>query len=373
MKIAIVGPAYPFRGGIADTNEAMARALQKEGHQVTIFTFTLQYPSFLFPGKTQLSEEAPPEDLQIKPCIHSLNPINWFTSARKINRYKPDLVVFRYWLPFMAPCLGTIARNLSEGIKKVALTDNIVPHEKRLGDRALTRYFVKPFDGFITFSNQVTEELRVFTNAPVLFHPHPMNDQLGAKLPKAEARAALQLEPQTPYVLFFGLIRRYKGLDLLIKAFGQASLKNSNIKLLVAGEFYESNERYKKLIEELALESVVELHEGYVHMSQISTYFSAVDLVAQPYLTASQSGVTPIAYWFETPMLVTNVGGLSELVPHDKVGMVVEKDPEAIAQSISDYFEEQKEATYANHIAIEKQVLSWEHFVGDLTHFYHSL
>ncbi len=373
MKIIIVGPSHPYRGGIADTNEALASTLQKSGHHTKIFTFKLQYPNFLFPGKTQFSEEQPPKGLEIVRCINSIDPINWYRIAKIINKESPDLVVFRYWIPFMAPCLGTMARNLKKNIKKIALTDNIIPHEKRVGDTMLTKYFVTPFDGFITLSTTVTEELRKFSNKPVMFHPHPMNEQLGQKIPKDVARKQLGLKEDGNYVLFFGLVRRYKGLDLLLEAFSEPTLKDSDIQLIIAAEFYEDPKKYHELIKRFGLENRVILHDRYIAMSEIKQYFSAADLVAQTYHAASQSGITPVAYWFNVPMLVTDVGGLAELVPHEKVGYVVSKDTQEIASSISDFFQNGRHETFATHIEIEKQRLTWQHFVESMTRFADSI
>jgi len=366
MKILILGPAYPFRGGIADTNESLCRALQKKGHSASIFTFTLQYPEFLFPGKTQYSADPRPEDIPITKQINSVNPLNWIITARKINRMNPDLVVIRYWLPFMSPALGSIARLLKKKIRIVGMTDNILPHEKRPGDRPLTRYFMGSCHGFITLSSTVLDELHQFTRKPAEYFPHPINDQLGEIMDKQSAREKLNLDPEGKYVLFFGIVRKYKGLDLLIRAFSHQKIKEQNIKLMVVGEFYDSPKPYQEMIQQYHLENQVMLENKFIPGSHIKQYFSAADLVAQTYHTASQSGITQMAYHFERPMLVTDVGGLSEIVPHEKVGYVVEKDPPQIASAIADFFGQKRFHTFSLQVKEEKKKYTWEAFVDKL-------
>ena len=370
MKILILGPAYPFRGGIADTNESLCRALQNKGHTASIFTFTLQYPEFLFPGKTQYSTDPRPQEITISEQINSINPLNWIITARKINRMNPDLVVIRYWLPFMAPALGSIARMLKSSIRIIGMTDNILPHEKRPGDRPLTRYFTGSCHGFITLSTTVLEELNEFTHKPAEYFPHPINDQLGEIMDKSEAREKLGLEPNGKYVLFFGIIRKYKGLDLLLRAFSHQKIKKHGIKLMVVGEFYDSPKPYQEMIRQYHLEDQVMLVNKFIPGSHIKQYFSAADLVAQTYHTASQSGITQMAYHFERPMLVTNVGGLSEIVPHEQVGYVVEKDPPEIASCIADFFEQDRFESFSLRVKEEKKKYTWEAFVDKLLALY---
>jgi glycosyltransferase involved in cell wall biosynthesis len=362
MRVIIIGPAYPYRGGIADTNESLARAFTKNGHDASVVTFKMQYPDFLFPGKTQLSEDLAPDQPKITRMINSINPINWILSARKIRRMHADLVIIRYWLPFMSPSLGTIARLIKKKITLLALCDNIIPHEKRPGDKLFTRYFVKPFDGFITMSSKVSDELDVFTKKKKIYIPHPINDNLGEKLAKSEARQYLNLEQDGKYVLFFGLVRKYKGLDLLFKSMSEALIKDSNIKLLVVGEFYDPIEDYERMIKEYGLQEKVIIINEYVPTSDIKYYFSASDLVAQTYHTASQSGISQIAYNFETPLLVTNVGGLPEMVEHDESGYVTSKDSKEIAAYISKFFAEEKYRHFSNTIKGEKEKYTWTSF-----------
>jgi D-inositol-3-phosphate glycosyltransferase len=370
-NIVIIGPAYPFRGGIAAFNESLARTWQQKGHQVEIFTFTTQYPSFLFPGKSQYVEGPPPTDLVIHPSLSSINPLTWFTVGQKIKKMKPDLVLIRYWLPFMAPCLGTVARIIkgNNHSKVVALTDNIVPHEKRPGDAALTTYFTGACDAFVTMSETVSTELQRFNKKkrPVTCQPHPIYDTYGAKLTREEALQKLHLPQEGQYILFFGFIRHYKGLDLLLEAMQDERLQQRNIKLMVAGEYYEAPEPYLSIIEKAGLKDSVILATEYIPHDQVSWYFSAADLVVQPYRHASQSGVTQIAYHFEVPMVVTNVGGLSEMIPNGEVGYVVNVSPQAIADAIDTFYAKDMKEEMIKNIKREKQKYTWEAMAKAIT------
>ena len=366
MKILILGPAYPFRGGIADTNESLARALLKGGHDVKIITFTLQYPKILFPGKTQYSSDKKPSKPEIYQWINTINPINWINSAKKINELDPDIVVIRYWLPFMALSLGTIARRIQKRTLIIALCDNVIPHEKRIGDEALTRYFIKSCDTFIAMSKTVIAELNQFTDKPKIYIPHPINDNLGEKIPGPEARKYLNLNLDGRYILFFGLLRKYKGLDILLQAMSQKKFKEQKVHLIVAGEFYDSKEEYLQLMDKLEIRNNVIIVDQYISTSEIKYYFSAVDLVVQTYRTASQSGVSQIAYNFDVPMLVTDVGGLSETVIHKKAGYVSSTDPEDIAEYIADFFVHKRSEGFIKIILKEKVKFSWDSFAQKL-------
>lgn len=323
-KVLIVGPAYPLRGGLATYNQRLAKAFMDDGYEVKILTFKLQYPNFLFPGKTQYSTSEKPKDLDIDVSLNSISPFNWFRNGRKYRKEKYDYVIFRYWMPFMAPCLGVIARMIKSNkhSKCIAITDNIIPHEKRIGDKQLTRFFVKSVDGFLTMSRSVLADLGAFDKTkPKIYNPHPLYDDFGPGKEKEEAKEMLGLEQAVSYILFFGFIRDYKGLDLLLESFAQSGL-DSNIKILVAGEFYTDADKYHRLIETLNIKERVVLHTDFIPDNKVPLYFSACDLVAQTYKSATQSGVTQIAYNYDKPMLVTNVGGLSELVPDNIVGYV---------------------------------------------------
>ncbi len=365
MKIIIIGPAFPLRGGIAHLNESLCRAFIKEGDSAEIVSFSLQYPSFLFPGKTQKEEGNPPTDITIHTKINSINPLNWLSVASFIKKQKPDLVIIRYWLPFMAPCLGTIARLIkSTSTKIVAICDNVIPHEKRPGDKQLTQYFVNSCDAFVVMSKSVEEDLRKFdTVKPSTFIPHPVYDIFGKAVSKEEAQKKLNLNPADKHILFFGFIRKYKGLDLLLNALTNIKLKTLNIKLIIAGEFYDNKDEYLQLIKENGLENNVIIRSDFIPSEEVKYYFCAADIIVQPYHTATQSGVTQIAYHFARPMLVTNVGGLAEIVTHNRVGYVTETNAESIAASLTDFYQNKREKEFSENAAIDSSKFSWGNMV----------
>lgn len=357
-----MSPAHPLRGGIAALSERLAQELQKGPYQVTIVSFSLQYPSVLFPGKTQYSTDPAPEGLDIKSWINSVNPINWLFIGLRIRKLNPDLIVVRYWLPFMGPCLGTILRIAKRGkTKAVAITDNVLPHEKRPGDKLLTRYFIGAADAFITMSNSVERDLRLFTKCkPSRLIPHPVYDIYGEPADREVALKKLGLTPEGKYVLFFGFIREYKGLDLLLQAMADARVRQLGVHLIVAGEYYGNREKYEQLIQELGLKDCVSLHTEYIPNSDVRYYFSAADLVAQPYRSATQSGISQMAFHFEKPMLVTEVGGLPEMVTHGKSGYVVKVAPDAIADALVDFFTNNRKSAFEQGVREEKKRFTWQ-------------
>lgn len=367
QNVIIVGPAHPFRGGISNFNNALGIAYKERGDNVMLYSFYLQYPSFLFPGKTQYEESSPPEGLSIKPLINSINPLNWFNVARKINKVKPDLVIIRYWLPFMAPCLGTIARLLNNKIKILAITDNVIPHEKRIGDALFTRYFLKSCDAFLTLSSSVLYDLEKFTSSSFKkFIPHPIYDIFGEQISKQQAIKNLGLNPQDKHLLFFGFIRKYKGLDIILNAMADERVKKMNIKLIIAGEFYDNKLEYDNMIDNLGISENIIMRNDFIPNEKVRDYFCASDMITQTYRTATQSGVTQIAYSFDCPMLVTNVGGLAEIVPHNKVGYVTSHNPAEIADCIVDFYEDNKEEVFALNAKKEKIRFSWDSFVNGI-------
>ncbi|HMO61517.1 MAG TPA: glycosyltransferase [Ferruginibacter sp.] len=361
-KIIIIGPAHPLRGGLASYDERLAREFSREGHHVSIYTFSLQYPGFLFPGTTQYSTEPAPDDLDIKVCINSINPFNWLSIGNKLKKLKPDIIVVRYWLPFMGPCLGTILRRVKKNrhTQIVCIADNIIPHEKRIGDTVFTRYFVQPVDAFITMSEKVLGQLPQFAaGKPAKFVPHPLYDNFGEKISKVAARHHLGIANEEKIILFFGFIRKYKGLDILLDAVQQLSTyNNSSFKLLIAGEFYEDRKQYDEQIERLGIGDSLILKTDFIPDSEVKYYLCAADVLVQPYRNATQSGVTPLAYHFEIPMIVTNVGGLPALVPDGKVGLVAEPNASAIAEKIIAFFNAGNES-FLPHITEEKKKYSW--------------
>lgn len=362
MKIIIVGTTYPFRGGLAAYNERLAREYIAQGHEVEIYTFSLQYPSFLFPGKTQLSAEKAPEDLIIHQTINSIDPLSWIKTGRELNRKAPDKVIFCYWMAFMAPCFGTIARYVkSAQTIRVGLIHNMIPHEPSILDKLFPRYFVSGMDGFVAMAESVKQDIEHFDSKrkTIAVSPHPIYDHYGQKIDKREAIEKLKLSQDYSYLLFFGFIRHYKGLELLLEAFADDRLRQYPVKLIVAGEFYENPEPYHELIAKLKLEKHIVLRTEFIPDTEVRDYFCAADLVAQPYRNATQSGVSQIAYHFETPMLVTDVGGLAEIVPHGKVGYVVDVEPQKIADALVDFYAKQKAELFIKNIQTEKLKYAW--------------
>lgn len=375
MKVIILGTAYPYRGGLSAFNERLAYEYQSMGHEVEIYTFTLQYPSFLFPGKTQYSDGPAPEGLVIHRRVNSCNPFNWVSVGREIAKKRPDLMITKFWLPFMAPCFGTIARCVRRNghTRCVSILDNVIPHEHRIGDKAFVRYFIGAEDGFVAMSRSVMNDLGLFDVVkPRAFCPHPLYDHYGQVMPKDEAKRMLGLDGGTCYVLFFGFIRDYKGLDLLLDAFADARLKAKNVKLIVAGEFYGDPKPYMEQIARLGIADRVELRTDFIPDSEVNRYFCAADIVAQPYKTATQSGVTQVAFHFERPMLVTNVGGLPEIVPDGKIGFVVEPEARQIADALVRYYSERREQEFVENIKVEKTKYAWSNMTDAIASLSHS-
>ncbi len=373
-KIFIIGPAYPLRGGLATFDELFCNAFINEGHQCEIISYSLQYPNFLFPGSTQFDTSGvAPKNLKIHTLINSVNPLSWLKTARFIKQQKPDFVVFRFWIPFMGPALGSIARLIRKnGIKVLAITDNVIPHEKRIGDKLFANYFIKSCDGFVTMSKAVMTDLEKYTNTThKKYLLHPLYTSFGNKLDKTFSRKTLGLAIEDNIVLFFGLIRHYKGLDLLLDAFNE--LKHlPNIKLVIAGEFYEDKQPYLNLIEKYQLQNNIIIHAKFIANEDVKLYFSAADMVALPYRTATQSGVTQVSFHFEVPTLVTNVGGLGEIIPDKIAGYVVEPTGTAIANGIIDYFENKRQAMFTEGMKNEKQKYDWKIFVDEVVSLYNS-
>lgn len=363
-NIIIIGSAHPLRGGgIATFNERLARQFTAEGFNTSIYSFSLQYPGFLFPGKSQFTDEPAPQGLKIHTRINSINPFNWISVGRELKKLRPDIVVVRYWIPLMGPCLGTILRIIQKNrhTKIICIADNVIPHEKRFGDKAFTRYFIKPVDAFIIMSKQVMIDLRSFTSEKkAVLLPHPLYDNFGDKITKEAARIKLNISKEDTIILFFGFIRKYKGLDILIDAMKiiSSDQQTANIKLLIAGEFYDDRKSYDEQIIKTGIQDKLIMHTNFIKDSDVKNYLCAADVVVQPYRNATQSGVTPLAYHFEVPMIVTNVGGLPAMVPDDKAGLVAEPDAISLAEKIKEYFQK-GENYFIPHLLEEKKKLSW--------------
>jgi glycosyltransferase involved in cell wall biosynthesis len=370
-KIVIIGPGHPLRGGLATFNQRLCKQFNDEGHSCSIYSFSLQYPDFMFPGTTQYSTEPAPTDIEIYSVINSIHPINWLQVGNALKRIRPDIIVVRYWLPLMGPALGSILRRVRKNkhTRIIAITDNVIPHEKRPGDVPFTRYFLKSCDAFITMSEKVMNDLRQFEKSkPAKQVLHPLYDNFGEPVPKEEARKRLGIDTTERIILFFGFIRKYKGLDILYEAMSllkQQQTTNGQpqpIKLLVAGEFYEDVKPFQEQIKRLGIEDSLILRTDFIPDSEVKYYLCAADVVIQPYRNATQSGVTPLAYHFEKPMIVTNVGSLPTLVPHDKVGLVCEPEPASLAAAITRYFE-LGEQYFIPHLRTEKEKYSWHKLV----------
>jgi glycosyltransferase involved in cell wall biosynthesis len=374
LNIVILGPAHPFRGGgITTFNERLAQELQHLGHTVSILNFTVQYPGFLFPGKSQLTDEPAPAGIRIERKLHSMNPVNWVRTGNYLRRKRPDLVIVRYWLPFMGPAFGTVLRRVRKNrhTRIIAITDNVQPHEKRPGDEWFTRYFVRSCDAFICMSARVLQDLKLFIGKqPALLVNHPLYDNFGELVNQQEARKKIGLPAEVKLLLFFGFIRKYKGLDILLEALKE--LQDPSVKLLVAGEFYEDRSYYEKLIRDYQLEQQVILHHDFIPNDAVKYYFSAADVVIQPYRNATQSGVTPLAYHFNKPMIVTNVGGLPDYVPDGKVGLVTEPSPQPMAEAIRKFFR-LGAGHFVEAVVEEKQKFSWTTFSRSLLNLYQQL
>jgi len=367
-KVVIIGPAHPLRGGLATFNQRLAKEFIDEGDECLIYSFSLQYPSFLFPGKSQFTDEPAPRGIDIHSVINSINPLNWIKIGNRLKKMQPDLIIVRFWLPFMGPALGTILRKVRKNghTRIVCIADNIIPHEKRPGDKAFTKYFLKPVHAFVTMSEKVMKDLRQLEKSkPAKLVHHPLYDTFGDILDKTTARKKLGLSEEKKIILFFGFIRKYKGLDILLEAMKILQTRNSGINLLVAGEFYEDEKIYRQQINRLGIEDALILKTDFIPDSEVRYYLCAADAIIQPYRNATQSGVTPLAYHFEKPMIVTNVGGLPALVPHEISGLVVRPAPEDLANGIERFYQ-LGEQYFIPHLRNEKLKYSWANLAGQI-------
>jgi len=356
-----MGPGWPLRGGLSAFDEELSRTFCKKGVNARIETFSLQYPSILFPGTSQYTSDPAPKGIHIHAGINSINPFNWIKIGLRIKKEKPDLIIVRYWIPFLAPCLGTICNIIKSNkhTKIIAIIDNMIPHEKRMGDHFLTSYFAKSVNGFLTMSEKVSKDVKKFSNKPLLLSPHPIFGHFGQPISKENARNILGINQTDKVILFFGFIRQYKGLDILIKAMANEKIRKENIKLMIVGEFYEDAKPYLDMIQTLGIANEIILHTQFIPDNEVKNYVCSSDFIIQPYRNATQSGVTPLAYHFEIPMLVTNVGALADTVPNGKCGVVVEPNSEAIANGILSLY--QTGPTYFTpFIKEEKMKYSWE-------------
>lgn len=373
-SLVIIGPGWPLRGGLSAFDEQLARTFTAKNIQSRIETFSLQYPTILFPGTSQYTNQPAPIDVHIHAGINSINPFNWIKIGFKIKRERPALIIVRYWIPFLAPCLGTICRiaRSNKYTKVIAIVDNMIPHEKRIGDKQLSTYLANSVDGFLTMSEKVSSDVKTFSHKPIALSPHPIFAHFGNPISKEDARLKLGLNIEDKIILFFGFIRHYKGLDILLNAMATSQMKSSNIKLMIVGEFYEDAQPYYDLINNLGLTTNIILHTQFVPDSEVKNYVCSADFIIQPYRNATQSGVTPLAYHFEKPMLVTNVGALADTVPNGKVGIVVAPNAEAISEGIITLYQN-GDSSYSDSLKEEKKKYSWEQMAENFIQLHQKL
>ena len=369
MKVAILSCFYPYRGGIAQFNASFFSELGKTC-TVRAFNFSRQYPDFLFPGRTQYvsaQDEAVP--IESEALLDTVNPFSWRRTARRIRQWDPDVLVMRYWMPFFAPSLGFVARRMSGRCKVIGILDNVIPHERHFWDTPLTKYFLASLDGSITLCGEVASDLlKLRPSAVYTVIPHPVYSHFGGGCTRAAACAALGLDPRLRTLLFFGLIRPYKGLDILLEAFRTLP---DGYQLLIAGEPYGSFDKYQDIIDSLPDPSRVHVFPEYIPDSQVGLYFSAADVAVLPYRSATQSGISSAAYHFRVPMIVTDTGGLREAIGARGTGIVAASpEPGCIAAAISEYFSDPAlRDKFAGNIDSEKERLSWAGFCRDFAIF----
>ena len=364
MKIVLVGPFPPFRGGISDLNAALADHLSKR-HEIHAINFTTQYPKVLFPGKTQFKKGDSAQEVDSIRCLSSINPFSWRKTAYKIIDIDPDLVLFRFWLPFFAPAFSGVAKKIRKysDATIMAICDNIIPHEERLLDTRLTKRFFGFIDSFIVLSKKVENELLSFIpEAKYKYSPHPIYSIFNNTLSKEQAKAELKLATKK-VLLFFGLIREYKGLDILINAMEKIKTELEDYTLLIVGECYENENKYTELIKKAGITDNVKCHYSFIPDNEVGKYFSAADVVVLPYKTASQSGIVQIAYHFDTPVIVSNVGGLPEIVDEGKTGYCVEPNSNAFAKAIKSFYENDNIIEMNSNISEYKSQFSWDAMV----------
>jgi glycosyltransferase involved in cell wall biosynthesis len=367
MKIVIVSPAYPLRGGIANFTAQLYKELIND-NEVSVFNFKRQYPEIFFPGKTQFESGEDADKIPTEIIIDSINPLSWKETAKKIINLNPDLVIFAYWLPFFAPCYSSIAKRIKKKTKTklLALCHNIIPHEKRPGDKLLTKSFLVKMDYFVALSKDVKKDLEIFIMLPkckVL--PHPVYSRFGEQTTKEQALKKIELT-EARYILFFGFIRDYKGLDILIESLALVKEK-IKVKLIVAGEFYEDDKKYKSLINKLKLDDDIILFSDFIPANNVKYYFSAADAVILPYKSATQSGIVQIAVNFRKPVIASNVGGLGEVIKNNETGYIVEpENPNQLADAIIKFYDENKENEFSNNISKIAEQYSWKNFANGI-------
>jgi len=380
LNIVLIGTAYPLRGGIAHYIGLLWKYLSIK-HDVTVVTFKRQYPKIFFPGKTQDETGEAGISLPSHTWIDSINPLNWIRVGLAIRRMNPDLIIYKFWMPFFAPSYGTIAAiaRWRRKAKTMFICDNVIPHEKRPGDKLLTQFAFRFIDSYVVQSRAVERDLKLWKKNPhVTFLPHPVYEIFGEELDKAEARKRIStldpfisISPDDPVLLFFGYVRGYKGLDVIINAMPEI-LQSIPAKLLVIGEFYNNEQRYRDQVMQLGLTESVFVHSDYVPNEDVAVYFSSVDVMTLPYKSATQSGIIQIAYNFNRPVIATDVGGLGEVVIDGKTGTIVPpNNPSALAKAVVHFFKEKHFEAYRRNVIEEKKKFSWEYMTEGIEKLYH--
>ncbi len=372
QNITILGPAHPFRGGIASFNERLATELQRVGKRVKLLTYTTQYPSLIFPGKNQMTTDPAPANLDISRTFSTINPLSWRSAVSQIKKEKPDLVISRFWLPYTSLSTNYIHRKLKDAdqIRQLSIVDNLIPHQNMPGDNWMINQFLQSIDHYVCLSNSVLNDLRnKKNNAKATAILHPIYDHYGDAISKEDAANLLDLNPEYNYLLFFGFIKRYKGLDLLLESLDPSFLKKQNIRLLIAGDVYGSSKAYDDIIAKNKLDDFVHFHKAYVPNDKIAAYFSIADLVVQPYRTATQSGISQIALHFEKPVLVTDVGSLADFVSDKRTGYVVPVEVSAIQNAIETHFTNGNSEEMVQYIQEGKKAFGWDVFAKELLAF----
>lgn len=369
MRIAILSCFYPFRGGIAQFNANIYEELSRD-HLVKAFNFKRQYPEMLFPGRTQyVDKDDVAVPIESEALLDTANPFTYISTAKAIREWKPDILITRYWMPYFGTSLGYVTRQLKKSCKVIQILDNVIPHEKRFFDRPFTKYFLEGGTGYVTLCEEVAKDLLEYRpDAEYTVLPHPLYSHFGEKLQPKEARKLLGIDEGLRTILFFGLIREYKGLDILLEAFDGL---DERYQLVIAGEPYGSFDKYQRMIDSSRNKERIKVFPEYIKDSDVKKYFSAADVTVLPYRSATQSGVSAVSYHFDVPMIVTDTGGLKETVGERGTGLVAgHPDASCIRQEIERFFNDPDiRDRCLDQINKEKDRLSWNRFCRDLLKF----